>query len=403
MSTSADTPARSLRDPFAESSSPSAYDAIAELFLGGASQPMPVAEPAPHRAQPSPQTFPPIEALILGHLPGAASPWASQYAAAVAEREGRPVGLIRLTEDETSVELIGAISDRPMASSLREALDMLRSECSRVMLRSDQSHEAASGIDAAVLLSGADEAAVVAAYRTIKQLATSGPQWRTMRFRTAIMGADAIEADRARQHLRQAVTTFLENRLEDAPSVQRLGPVARTTLYRTASTTPISAIIDEAHRAPSAMIETPTTSKPEPAPATHAAPATPPAPEPRRSEPAPRFNSLAGRISGLTLLETRCPYHEIVELAVDANGRLNLLVAGGVERFGDLMGAEAWSRDHRSLLRKAEPALCDGQAPQLHLFTETPAAVRALLGSSVRIHVLAEAGADGYVCLPLNH
>ncbi len=401
MSRGADIePHNSLRDPFRANSDQSEYDAIAELFLGETPAALP-SQPAPPKPQTSRQFF---ELVTLGHLPGAASAWVAQYAGAVAAVEDEPIALIRTAEGELSIEIIGETDAAPRATTIDDAVRTIQSITRRVLLRLDRTDAFGETpfirTDAITVLTGADDAAIVAAYQTLKSLGADARLERSTQIRAAIMGADASVADRAIEQLRRAVSTFMDGALTQAPSVHRIGPVARTTIYRAPFNESASALVDR--------LQTPSKQSPE---TVVAAPAPTPQPvsnpETVISE-APAIlaqpSNLAGRLPSVIAIESRCPYHESVELAAGLTGELHALTDGGVDQIGALLAVESWAKDHAKLLAKAEPALRAPDADAaLHLFTDSPAEARHLLNTKLRVHVLAKPGPDGFVCLPLNY
>lgn len=412
------------RDPFADCPKADEYDALAELFLGapdtgvnGLVEPQEPDNPGVGRSSE-------VELLLLGHLPGASAAWPAQYAAATAERDGAPIGLVRLDEGELSVDLVGAPALSRPARTAPDAIARLRGMTRRVLVRTDAPVDvflkSAPPGAAVTVLTGANEAAVVAAYRLIKSASALAPN---SSFRVAVMGADEIEAHRAVAHLRDAVSSFLDGELVEAPAVRRVAPAPRANLHRGPAIGGPAAILrlltDPAEDPSRSSDELPA---PEPmffTPAEPLAPIAPIARQPttieagadvsRETTPAPATANapatLASRVPGLTTIESRCPYHPGVELAVDRAGRMCGLVRGGVGEVGPLLAVKAWARDHARILARAEPALREADAEEsfaMHLLTDQPASARGLIGSGVRVHVLAQAGPDGWVCLPLN-
>lgn len=409
MPTGAETdPLHSLRDPFAANGDQSEYDAIAELFLGES----PATSAAPSAGRQPGAAAPFLETIVLGNLPGAASAWVVQYAGAVASATGGPVALVRIAEGEVSLELIGDVEAAARASSLDEACAIVRRFTSRTLLRID-GHEtdlSLHHLDALTLLTGADDASVVGAYRTLKTLDADGRLADPTQIRAAIMGADEAGANRAIEQLRRAVGEFLHGHLTQAPGVHRIGPVHRSTVYRGPFQESVAAFINRFRAAstPASPATSPTPAAPA---ASRSGGPTIDAPTrvvvPQTTEtfaPAQASVTLASRVPNLIALESRCPYHESVELAAGVTGELHALAEGAGERVGELLAVESWAKDHAKLLTKAEPALraMDAEAA-LHLFADQPAMVRHLLHTRLRIHILAKPGPDGFVCLPLNH
>lgn len=232
------------------------YDALAELFLGegapadptGGEQSVESAEDADRTAAEEPQAVaerpridsaaPEIEALVLGHLPVLAGAWALAYCGEKSEESGEVMGLLRLTAGRAAVDIFGAehiscISSAGTCATVEEALGLSAGAVDRWVVRVDATDEpqiaAAPGVDAVTLLCGADEAATVAAYRTIKSLGSmldegmgaSSERPRTLR--AAVMGAEPEKAERAGRKLRQATQAFLDRPLQLTAPVQRIG------------------------------------------------------------------------------------------------------------------------------------------------------------------------------------
>lgn len=455
------------------------YDALAELFLGapGATTPSAAERPAPTTPAAVAHAAPPraaangrparaeIEALVLGHLPVMSSAWASQYAAAAARYEERPIAVLRLAAGAASVEVFGesappqAHRDHP--TSLEQAVRLTAARTGRWIVRVDATDElavAASPLARSVtLLAGADEAAVVAAYRTLKALSGSpidAPESAPgATLRVAIMGADDARAAVAASKLQQACAAFLDRPLEAAAPVGRIGPVRSSRVFSGhAGLDAVAAmrVIAEAvvtSRAPDRAAE----SRPNPAAGADLANGanwveSPPSPtggdpdasscvQPRslkrqnngasaieggsdallsdvllRAAPVtPREAgaALSELMTGFTPLPVRCPYDESVELATDADGALQLLARAGDRAVESLVAVADWAAAHGALLALACPSLrtAGGARPVQRLFADRAAQVRRLLDSGIRLHLVARVvvdGREGRTCIELN-
>ncbi|TVQ31915.1 MAG: hypothetical protein EA376_07980 [Phycisphaeraceae bacterium] len=429
-----------------------AYDTLTELFLGefgdcaheadAPSDPEPQTRPAPSRAEtPTPQRRPDkptIEALVLGHLPVIAGPWAAQYAARQAEDDQRSVALLRLGAGQLSVELFAprgdAIEVPRRTDDLHLALQEAARRTDRWILRVESTDEPSLAthpdVETITLLCGADEAAIVSSYRTIKSLATGenglAESADAPAIRVAVMGAGGERADRACLKLRRAVDAFLGRPLDIAPPLERMAPAPSLRLYQAPvdlDATGLLTEIEDALRpttAPTpaslrytgdevdtpAQAETPAT--PEHAGATapnyrsmvdstvdrtadvllHAAPAL-------HTQPGAVFSV---HLKGLHTLTARCPYDEAVELALDGAGALHLLAEARPEALSAFAIVEEWARTHASLLAMTDEHArgMDTSAPaQRHLFTDSPKTVRRLLDTDVQVHLLAKTVVDG--------
>ncbi len=438
------------------------FDALADLFLGDAplAPATPAGDerpairatgtgpaPAPRaKVVTRPQTR--IEAVMLGHLPVRAGIWVRQYAASVADAAHAPVALLRQSREIATLDLVGPGTPRDldMCESLESAIDAALSVCSRWIVRVDEVDEPgltdSTAIDEVTVLTGADEAAVVASYRLVKSL---GGEWDGKfgdedgpRLRLAIMGSGAEQASAASEKLERAARAFLRRQVHVSARVPRIGANASASLFRGPSTMAIDEMIKrvrgetrtpqlrlaredaqrktEAHASPHETPERATT----PAPLIDKrVPEIIVRPQPHRGEsnrpfsaPAPvhtldtdRMPALSSLIPGLSGLESRCPKAGEVELAVDAGGALHLLAASGEDPthpIDRLMAASAWAREHLPLLMRAEPSLAMPSADEdeaagftLHLLTRRPKLVRPLLDADVRVHLLTEIEIDG--------
>lgn len=244
------------------------YDALTELFLGDASlAPKPAAvgarggraEPPTRPVRPvvteggaAPKAFVEaaagvtVEAVLLGHLPVRASIWVRQYASAIATGLGRPVGLLRIGPEVSSVELVGPGADELAAAggepagTLTEALRRTSGLTDRWIVRVDETAEPGlaecASVDEVTILTGSDEAAVVASYRLVKSLAAgwdrafgedAGPT-----LGLAIMGSSGEAALAASEKLERAAEAFLNRSIRVTARVPKIGVASAATMYR---------------------------------------------------------------------------------------------------------------------------------------------------------------------------
>ncbi len=470
------------------------YDALTELFLGDApaaagagpstSDVMPRAERADRSAQdraPGSARIGPaghasdstarndtgraeIESLVMGHLPFRSGPWGAQYTREVARRNSETVALVRVLHGETSIDLFGlgwqgsAGSPDERPESLADAIAIISDDVDRWVLQADDVDEPLLAgdltVDTVTLLSGVNEAAIVAAYRTIKGLMTAqttgepdddAPESEPARSRPhlqiAMIGADEDRAAEASAKLRRAVEVFLGEPVGEAPSVGKIGPTGGVSVYRGPTDIPAERVIEllgqhASRRQPSMRVSRsapavqPTirvASAPSPAPRAPAVAESSPVVAPSAAE-STTSNGAAGRavrtgpplhsavptqslstfIAGLTSLGSLCPDDDHTELAMDAHGSLHILRLdqdGGA--VSALTGVAAWAVRHHKLLSKATPGLkLDGsREPAMHLFTQHPKEARSILDADVRVHLLASVeveGRTGWFCTELN-
>ncbi len=428
------------------------YDALADLFLGDEARPAPSAAPVPN---PTP-VRPTLEGLILGHLPVLAAAWVMQYARHEADNTGAPVGVIKLRAGQASVELVGYHGEEPPAlGDLGSGLSWGLARAARWLIRVDELSEARLAelgvFGTLTLLTGADEAAVVASYRTLKALLRRGEE-DLPPVRLAIMGSTPERASDAGAKLARTTELHLGRRIEATACIARIGPGATTSVYRGALEGTVEEALALIRRLadgigasaaaePRPLVSPPTSVLRLAAPSSDGEEPDPPAaisvpvgerirrgsepvsgarPSPERAAPE-AGRPLARHIAGLSPLTVTCPYWPQIELAVGPEGGLHLLLAcagddGAAERagVGQLASAASWARAHAGILRLAHAALANGHAgsgldagrePVLHLLTPHPARARHLLDSGVRVHFLAEVRVGdqrGWVCAELN-
>ena len=375
---------------------------------------------------------PKVELVVLGHLPVRATLWARQYACSSAKSRGEVVALVRAASGSTAIDLITGREpiDADGSSDLGGAISTMHERADRVMLRVDERHEPEllerPEVETITVLTGADEAAVVASYRLIKTIEASlrdryedddAPQ-----LRIAVMGAAREQGEDAREKLQNAVDSFIECPVEIVIGAGRIDATGTANVFRDtrahSATRIIEGLVSLAHRveqvAPveeSPVVETRRVDvdtirtnpiEREERPIESAAP-TPV--EQRDASPSIR-EGLCAMIEGLRPIETRCPKAPGVEMGMDDEGRLQLLVCdsdcdGALER---LYVAQSWARDHLGLLLRAEPGLripsSDVRAESdavLHLITQEPAALRAMYDTPVRMYALARVRVGGVI------
>ncbi len=374
------------------------------------------------------------ETVLIGHLPGLANPWLSQYAASRV-RPDRPVAICHLFAEQVEIELVHGEPAAPLVSpgadpALDTALDGLADRVGLWLVRvgaadTTIARSACAAIGTWTLLSGADEAAVVAAYRLIKQarlpLDEIDPAQR--RVQLMLAGCREEQADLAADKIAQAVQNFLHLPAEWIGTRPRMQPInkQRFGIYRNPPRT-------HAEPAWAALLRFLTERLPEPTeapepPMPRAADSPPPLrlhtdepdelgedepittthEEPAAEEPtqptAQRPSSLTAYVEDLQLLAVRCPLNENVELAIDSGGALHAMHrADGIhvhQGMAALFGVRAWIDQHAALLHRA----CEGRpmntaSVTLHLFTDTPRPVIAfcLAGGpahpAIKLHLL---------------
>lgn len=430
----------------AEENSRTEYDALADLFLASdaARDPKPVtyhsratqggpalrladaldipAASSPLVDEPAAPHALTVEALVLGHLPVLGAAWVTQYAKHVAEERRAAVALLRVHEGQAWIDVVmprtaqarpqsrlGGGHDEP--ATLEAALHHASRECSHWLVRVDEIAEldlvALPHLTRVTLLTGADDAAVVASYRTIKNLSRSldsshAADAAPPSLKLAIMGADEAKAAEAEGKLRKAAATFLQNDLEPAAKVAKIGGSSTLALFRGHATMDIAAMLSAAHTrsAPQPIAASVATSAPEMGPAPTDAPAIQPAsdqpattaaaaqPVATPAQQPVTVQPAAGAlpVPGLTPLPFVCPYAKHVTLAVGADSALQLIAPAKPDPAQSLLAVAAWAHEHAQLLALAHPGLrCD--QPVLHAVADELADVRGLLHTAIIVHL----------------
>lgn len=428
-------------------------DALAELFIGG-DEPVSVAEPIekgppardagtderthgrPSRPVESspPADQPTLEALITGHLPVRGTVWVRAYAARLARELGEPVALVRVSTERTAVELIGSSAETDPVTDIGVAIEAARTATDRWLLHFDELDQAsllrAGELDRITVLSGADEPAVVSAYRLLKSLAelTEGDVDAGI----SIVGSGEPEKARATERIVTAARQFLGLELGSRPAVPRIEAVAVTRLgetdRRTEPAEVIGAVLSGERDARNSL-----GFEPEPGPV-------------RADEPARRTDGLGGRgtaesievvqtewepetiserdseadsvdltgdrpdpadlVPDLTGLGLPCPVAPGVSIAADSAGRLHVLAWWSPEAPASLLKAAAWARVNAPLLSAVRGGVkAEACAPAQHIVCTDLAVAADLRGTKTIVHLAQPVDrrpAHGWVCGRVN-
>lgn len=360
-----------------------------------------------------------LEMLVLGHLPVMASAWATQYAQSIVDAEAQPVACLRLASGYASLDVFGIGRPLEPAATVDAAIARAARLTDRWIIRADAPSEPALAtrpeITDVTLLVGADEAAVVAAYRTIKGLvgtdASMADDAGRKQLRVAVMGASEGVADTAFTKIAHTVRVYLGQSIERAESVEKVRPAPSATLFRGPIEDSGAVLIDQLL---DAMEDSGIGAEPF-----DLAPERPSAPKPTdraipvQTEPEPEVASperpmLATQIKGLHVLRARCPFEPLVEFAYDSDGRLHALEHSDNATVSSLLTAASWAAQHAELIGMtldAQGRVRPGMAPTMHVFTERPNDVRRLLDTEVRVHLLSSVDVEGrtaWCCTDLN-
>ncbi|NRA58259.1 MAG: hypothetical protein HRU13_09135, partial [Phycisphaerales bacterium] len=219
-------------------------DELAALFLGDANL-EPNADPTAQVSEEPPRSSsdlepkpvrahggqggrtPSIALVVLGNLPVFAGAWASQLARDRQKQLGRPLGLLTVNEESARLEVFG-VSGRPIveAPQLGAALEELANLDADLLVRLPEAEAGWIGANEHVtnitLLTGADDPAIVAAYRSLKAIVQDLPSDADVPgVRVAIAGSEPAVAGEASNKLAQASSRFLGLPVEaEAPVAQ---------------------------------------------------------------------------------------------------------------------------------------------------------------------------------------
>lgn len=410
------------------------FDALADLFLADAPPvAMRFAPDAPEASRTETVTdvarlaaaatasTPEIEALILGHLPVFGSAWVTQYAKSVAEREQRPVALLRVQAGETWLDLVlprgvaSAVRSRigtGTDGSLDAALAHAASQTPHWLLRVDDTAEAdlasLSGLARVTLLTGADDPAVVASYRTIKNLAGASGEDRTP-VRVAVMGADDASASAAEAKITKTTALFLSTPLDFAPRVEKVGACSTASLHRSKVVHTPADILAMIHAATTTR-PAPTDSTPRPSlsptvvvmPQAHMPVAVPTAPSAPAQPDSTAMLDTCIALLGLRPLVFACPVAPGVRLAAGGDGSLHLVTLGdspNAER--GLLGAASWADQHAALLEAAHVGTLTNlkdRGPTLHAMVQAAKPARPLIDTGVQVHLAVTVNGQTTLC-----
>lgn len=189
-----------------------------------------------------------VEAVFLANLPGFSGPWLTQYARSRAE-SSRPVAILHMVEEQRiDLELVtlapptGVADEPPVQLTQGSLLDVIATlsdtdgvsvGCWLVHLSpppSPQSLKFATALDSWTMLCGADDAAVVDAYRILKQLSEGAKPGRDLsqsrRVQLMVMGSGEDRSHVAARKIRSASASFLHTPVDLLGHQKQMVPVA---------------------------------------------------------------------------------------------------------------------------------------------------------------------------------
>jgi hypothetical protein len=378
-----------------------------------------------------------VEGVIAGHLPVLGSAWVTQYARYEADQAKEPVALLRLEGDQVWLDVVLPAGSKPppgVAAAPGESLKAVAQRAAflwrRWLVRVDQPAEsdllAIEGLSSVALLTGADDAAVVASYQLIKNLASVAGEAAPPPLRLVVMGAADPKAGEAEQSLTRAAATFLRTSIESTARVGKIGSAMAVQVYRGPATLEIFDLLAiiratrgvgdapriavpksaappaiaipklESNKAAAPNGRAPRIAQSPAAPSPAAIPLMVAVPQSRTSA-----DPVALRIPGLSGLGIDCPYAKGVELASAADGSLHLIAGADgapiAEASQRLLTAAAWASAHAKLLLAAAPSLKSAADPILHVLTSDAKQARGLLDTGLRVHLATRVELAGQV------
>jgi len=168
--------------------------------------------------------------VLVGNLPVMNGLWLSQYADREA-RENGPSCLVRLSADNVQIELFRAGSRRPSVrpqARYEEAIRTLAPVVSQWMIvpKSGDPVEIPEGTDDIVVLTGADQTAILAAYRLLKAAHEAADRLGGTKpaISVAVLGADNAETAHVAARIGEAASHSLAVNIPVRGGLQRVAP-----------------------------------------------------------------------------------------------------------------------------------------------------------------------------------
>ena len=172
---------------------------------------------------------PRLTIAICGHLPVMAGLWVTQYADRIAEKSG-VTGLVRLEGGRCSIEIFRSDTNiaQPQGADLAKSAAIIADRLHRWVVCVDDRDAAEAvraGADEVVILTAAEQPAVIEAYRLAKSAAARVPAESSLDLGLVVVGADPERAESAGDVLAEAAIRHLDRPLPVVATVRRLDVV----------------------------------------------------------------------------------------------------------------------------------------------------------------------------------
>lgn len=359
-----------------------------------------------------------VELLIPAHLPVQGGLWLVPYAGRAADNGSAM--LVRMHDETIDFASIGNMPvELESCRSIETILSNIDSPVSHWIVQPPPDGDAVSLLhgdpDMITLLSGADQAAVVGAYRLLKSLVTAGTDQDSLPpIRIVIVGAEERAANDASSRIVQTAKHQLGITVEVGHPLPAMG--SQSKVQSQCSIPRSCNLIDLLSRlrvsgAQENCLETTERVLPE-FPVEQVEEKT----TPHLTEESEQNvlvedvvvkdviaseAKLSSYVDGLLAIKPRCPEHTEIELALDGEGNIHLLAHA--DSFKETTIVAAWANKHRDLIRMACGGIelnATGDVVQ-HFFTDDAVSVAELHGTGVKLHLLTEVQTGG-MCVPFS-
>ena len=365
-----------------------------------------------------------VELLIPAHLPVQGGLWLVPYASREAGDSNSI--LVRMHEETIDIAAMGNSNIQIQScNSLDSFMQKIEHPVQHWIVQPPEDADPTMLLhcdaDRITLLSGADQAAVVGAYRLLKGFVTAATNKDAIPpIRIVIVGAEERAAADAANRIMQTAKHQLGVQIDigqplpamgSQPKVLSQGSLPRLcnivdllTRIRTSTQggSDVADVFDATERFENQEIssvpaEELLEDKAEKMSVEHD--------EKPIDETSDLGDTLVSYVSDLLSISLRCPGHDEIELAIDTNGCVHILAHVDDMRKASIVSA--WITNQWRLIQMACGGLNLNQSlpPIQHLFTDDASSVSDLQGTNIKLHLLTEVeieGKCGPFSTPLN-